>query len=204
MVCYYTNNTKTNIPKLQGNLFYVCISCQYAKLRKRKTNPSASTNASQATITPFPALTSIPNTDNVLIPGQRFHIDFGFMRGSGFVDKTLDGKTITSIDGKRAFLHIIDLATRYSWVFLISSKAPPLDIVKHFLMEHGCKDISNRTSVLIMVENCGHPYHFKNVWMISNISWNPQHPMQHSRTGWLNAQIKHMPTWSDVSYSQQA
>jgi hypothetical protein len=31
-------------------------------------------------------------------PGQHFHVDFGFMKGSGYCKKDEEGRTITSID----------------------------------------------------------------------------------------------------------
>ena len=70
----------------------------------------------------------IPDT----LPGQHFHIDFGFVRGSEF-KQTKDGKTITSIDGYNSYLIVIDRATRYTWIFLQSSKQPPLTVIKLLL-----------------------------------------------------------------------
>ena len=77
--------------------------------------------------------------------GQHFHVDFGFMRGSGFAKKDEDGQLITSIDGYRSYFIIIDRKTRYLWVFLTKTKKPPLDIFTHFLKEHGHPSASNRT-----------------------------------------------------------
>ena len=70
----------------------------------------------------------MPNT----LPGQHFHIDFGFVRGSDFKE-TQDRQTITSIDGFNSYLLIIDRATRYTWIFLQSTKEPPLTIIKLML-----------------------------------------------------------------------
>jgi IS30 family transposase len=64
-------------------------------------------------------------------------MDFGFMRGSGFASKDLEGRTITSIDGYRSYLLIICRKSRYLWVFLTKTKQPPLSIVTRFLQENG-------------------------------------------------------------------
>jgi len=78
-------------------------------------------------------------------PGQHFHVDFGFMRGSGYSKKDDDGQIITSIDGYRAYFIVIDRKTRYLWVFLTKNKKPPLQIFKQFLQEHGNPSANNRT-----------------------------------------------------------
>ena len=46
-------------------------------------------------------------------PGQHFHMDFGFVRGTGFRIKQEDKPTITSIDGFNSYLIIVDRVTRY-------------------------------------------------------------------------------------------
>jgi hypothetical protein len=78
-------------------------------------------------------------------PGQHFHVDFGFMKGSGYCKKDEEGQTITSIDGFRSYFLIIDRKTQYVWVFLTKSKRPPLTIFAQFLKEHGHPTASNRT-----------------------------------------------------------
>ena len=70
----------------------------------------------------------MPNT----LPGQHFHMDYGFVRGSDFKE-TQNGQTITSIDGFNSYLLIIDRATRYTWIFLQSTKEPPLTVIKLIL-----------------------------------------------------------------------
>ena len=57
-------------------------------------------------------------------------MDFGFVRGSDFAEKTKDGRTITSVDGFNSYLIIVDKASRYMFTFLSKSKHPPLDILK--------------------------------------------------------------------------
>lgn len=48
-------------------------------------------------------------------PGQHFHADFGFVRGSEFSLKLDNGKTIMSINGKNSYLIVVDRATRMIW-----------------------------------------------------------------------------------------
>ena len=73
------------------------------------------------------------------LPGQHFHLDFGFVRGSDFKMKTNNGEgpTITSIDGKNSYCLIVDRATRYMWVYLGNSKAPPVEPVRMVLRKFG-------------------------------------------------------------------
>ena len=40
-------------------------------------------------------------------------MDFGFVRGSDWSSKSADDKLITSIDGFRSYLIVVDRATRY-------------------------------------------------------------------------------------------
>ena len=68
-----------------------------------------------------------------LQPGQHLHMDFGFVRGSAFSKKDELGRTITSLDGFRSYLIIVDRATRYKWLFLTTTKHPPLDEVDSVL-----------------------------------------------------------------------
>jgi dUTP pyrophosphatase len=78
-------------------------------------------------------------------PGQHYHVDFGFMKGSGYCNKDEEGRTITSIDGFRSYFLIIDRKTRYIWLFLTKTKKPPLSIFAQFLKQHGHPTASNRT-----------------------------------------------------------
>jgi hypothetical protein len=87
-------------------------------------------------------VTGMPLTEIQYQPlenGQEFSMDFGFMRGSGFASKDLEGRTITSKDGYRSYLLIICHKSRYMWVFLTKTKQPPLPIMQRFLQEHGNK-----------------------------------------------------------------
>ena len=78
------------------------------------------------------------------LPGQHFHIDFGFVRGSECRVKTEDGEgpTITSVDGKNLYCLIVDRATRYMWVYLSNTKEPP--VVGMILRKFGAK-VTHRT-----------------------------------------------------------
>jgi hypothetical protein len=49
----------------------------------------------------------------ICAPGQHFHIDLGFMKGSGYCKKDEEGRTITNIDGFCSYFLIIDRKTRY-------------------------------------------------------------------------------------------
>ena len=75
------------------------------------------------------------------LPGQHFHFDFGFVCGSDFKMKTNNGEgpTITSIDGKNSYCLIVDRATRYMWVYLGNTKAPPVEPVCMVLQKFGAK-----------------------------------------------------------------
>ena len=64
-------------------------------------------------------------------------MDFGFVRGSEFAEKTKDGRTITSMDGYNLYLIIVDKTSRYMFTFMTKRKSPPLETVKSFLEQHG-------------------------------------------------------------------
>ncbi len=58
-------------------------------------------------------------------PGERFHMDMGFVRGKKYSTKDEDERIITiitSLDGYKSYLLIIDWSTRYEWVFLYRTK----------------------------------------------------------------------------------
>ena len=60
-------------------------------------------------------------------PGQRFHMDYGFVRGKS-VTKGEDGPLISSKDGYICYLLIADEYSRHLWVFLFAGKNPPIDM----------------------------------------------------------------------------
>lgn len=82
------------------------------------------------------------NPEHAPLPGQRFGMDFGFIRASASdyssPDATKDW-VVESFDGYVAYLIIVDDATKYVWIFLRKSKTPPTDLVSHFLQMYGRK-----------------------------------------------------------------
>ena len=64
-------------------------------------------------------------------------MDYGFVRGSEYKSKDEKGRLVTSIDGYRAYLIIVDSYSGYIWVMLAKSKEPPLEYVRDFLQKHG-------------------------------------------------------------------
>ena len=67
-------------------------------------------------------------------------MDFGFVRGSDWNDKTADGNTITSINGYLSYLLVVDRATRFKWVMLKASKKPPVTLLRGLLQKLQCKE----------------------------------------------------------------
>ena len=109
------------VPKLRSNSLYKCATCLACKMKKASHSPTKS----------IPK--SLPIPTEQLHPGQHLHMDFGFVRGSDWSSTNGEGKLITSIDGFRSYLIIVDRATRYKWIFLTTTKAPPLKEVASIL-----------------------------------------------------------------------
>ena len=109
------------IPKHREPPFYKCGTCLACKTKKSSHGPGK-------TIVKKP-----PDPEELIRPGQHLHMDFGFIRGSSWSSKDKGGNLITSIDGQRSYLIIVDRATRYKWVFNTITKKPPLDEVKSVL-----------------------------------------------------------------------
>jgi len=132
-----------NQPKLQKHGFFSCLTCMLATGDCRQTTGNPDTNQ------PAPFDDWFDDTSETLadscLPGQHFHVDFGFMKGTGYCKQDEEGRTITSIDGFRSYLLIIDRKTRYVWVFLAKTKQPPLTIFAQFLKDHGHPNAPNRT-----------------------------------------------------------
>ena len=101
------------------------------------TQPKASTKSMKITLQDLLYEPLDKDEDGIVIPnslpGQHFHCDFGFMRSKEYKFKDEDGKLQTSIDGKNAYLLIIDRCTMYMWVFVSKSKEPPLDFCQKVL-----------------------------------------------------------------------
>ena len=120
-VLQHFHNCANGVPELQSKLhqFFSCKCCDHAKIKKQNKNV-------------------LPSPDKTTSRGQRFHMDFGFVRGDNS-HKTNDKtqRIVTSIDGFSSYLIIVDSHTSYTWVFLTSSKEPPIDIVKQLLHYHG-------------------------------------------------------------------
>jgi deoxyuridine 5'-triphosphate nucleotidohydrolase len=135
----------TGVPRLKGNSLWKCPSCQSGKISKIKHQKEK-----QKQTTPKTSNKQETETNDDIFkpdakPGQHFHMDFGFVRGSGFMEKDEDGRTLTSIDGYNSYLIIIDRATRYTWTFLTKSKEPPIEqaraILKKFKTQHPHKTV---------------------------------------------------------------
>ena len=119
------------VPKLKGNSFYRCPSCMQGKLATRQPIGTKTKKHQQHNSKYNKNILEEDNDEDDIFlpeaqPGQKFHMDFGFVRGADYNYKTKDGKTITSIDGKNAYLIIIDRSSRYIWVFITSDKTPPI------------------------------------------------------------------------------
>ena len=138
------------VPKLQGNAFYKCPSCMSGKLctkqpthrkgnlgtvievdppkvESEETNPLESQEALDAWLDEL----WLPDAE----PGQHFHADFGFVRGSEFSLELEGGKTITSVDGKNSYLLVADRKTRMIWTHCSNSKAAPVKEVQAILQK---------------------------------------------------------------------
>ena len=72
--------------------------------------------------------------------GQHFHMDFGFVRGSGYRIKQEKAPNITSVDGFNSYFIIVDRVTIYIWIILTASKAPPVTIPQRILNEFKCNN----------------------------------------------------------------
>ena len=112
------------VPKLREPDFYKCKSCALCKIKK---DSSTSTRATRKE--------PLQPTEKLHV-GQHLHMDFGFLRGSAFSKKDDAGRTITSIDGFRSYLIVVDRASRYKWVFLTKTKHPPLKEVETILKQY--------------------------------------------------------------------
>jgi hypothetical protein len=77
-----------------------------------------------------------------LLPGTRFHLDFGFIRASSLAFGITAGHSIvTYYDRNTTFLLIVCAKTQHTWVFCQPSKAPPIHILERFLEVNGLNDI---------------------------------------------------------------
>jgi transposase InsO family protein len=131
-----------DVPQLKGNAFYLCQSCVYGKQVRRAMRAAHKTINQTIDGTDnidWLDLNSPVTQDTPLQAGEMYHMDFGFPRGQKFSSKDDQGRLITSIDGHRAYLLIIDRKTRYIWVALTKNKLPPCEYVAKFLEIQGRK-----------------------------------------------------------------
>ena len=102
---------------IKFNLFNKCPTCIPNKMTKQ---PHKRTNKQKNRIR-FKEATQPPSKDNQSPefdtdvikgePGQHFHMDFGFVRGTGYKIKSEKQSTITNIDGFNSYLLIVDRVT---------------------------------------------------------------------------------------------
>ena len=111
----------TGVPKLKANPLHKCATCLACKTKKTSHSPTKS------------AKYGPPQPEERFKPGQHLHMNFDFVLGSDWSFKNEGGKLITSIDGFRSYLIVVDMVTRYKWVFLTTTKSPPLKEVDSIL-----------------------------------------------------------------------
>jgi hypothetical protein len=76
----------------------------------------------------------------LLLPGTRFHLDFGFIcTSSADFGVTTGNLVVTSYDGNKSYILVVCAKTRHTWVFCQASKSPPIFIIKRFLALNGIK-----------------------------------------------------------------
>ena len=140
------------VPKLRGNAFFRCPSCMSnklcTKLPGKHKNLGARTKQGNKMNDKSDSMTTEDRDDDdseilddihlpEALPGQHFHIDFGFVRGSDYRLKQENAPTVTSIDGKNSYCLIVDRATRYMWIYLSGTKEPPVEPVRMILRKFG-------------------------------------------------------------------
>jgi dUTP pyrophosphatase len=142
---------------LRGNVFDSCASCWHGKPKRggiQRHPPLALCEGDHTTegqTSMFPAeenedpidyldlVSPIPEGAE-LRNAEQFHVDFGFARGTEAISSgSRKTRLVTSLDGYRAYLLIIDRKTRYIWIMLAKSKHPPLEFIKSFFVNHGLK-----------------------------------------------------------------
>ena len=119
------------IPQLKGNSFYLCASCAFTKITRRKQTAPAPLDTYALLPQPdfLDLISPLPNTDHPC--GGSFHMDIGFPRGK-YEHKGEFGRRVTSIDKHNSYLLIIDRKSRYTWVMLSNTKQPPLKFLEQF------------------------------------------------------------------------
>ena len=89
------------------------------------------------------------------LPGEQFHMDFGFVRGPKNLQTLLSKRCTakhkmrhakshylvkTSHDGYSSYLLVTDAASRHTWIFLAKTKEPPIVTLEVFLTQHSLKN----------------------------------------------------------------
>ena len=105
------------------------------------------------------------------LPGQHFHMDFGFVRGSGYAIKQENAPTVTSINRYNSYLIIVDRVTRYIWIFLTSSKTPPITVAQKILKKFKSTN-NHRTVRTDQGGKLGKSQDFQN--MVANEGFKPE------------------------------
>ncbi|KAL7538057.1 LOW QUALITY PROTEIN: hypothetical protein ACHAXR_008252 [Thalassiosira sp. AJA248-18] len=78
--------------------------------------------------------------DKVRSIGQRFYMDFGFIRASTSDfsrPNPKEDRIVESFDGYNCYLLVVDEKSRHLWVFMFQSKEPPVDDASDFLSLFG-------------------------------------------------------------------
>jgi hypothetical protein len=71
----------------------------------------------QSSGTSVSAIQVQPSDTGLLLPGTRFHLDFGFIRASSAdFGVTMGNRVVTSYDGNKSYLIIVCAKTRHTWV----------------------------------------------------------------------------------------
>lgn len=132
------------IPKLSVPPLFRCDTCLRTKATKRAALVNMQTTRGNIlSETPPQAIEPIATT--TAVPGAHFHMDMGFVRGTGYSTTTTEGKLITSLDGYNSYVIIVDRATRYTWIILTKAKTPQVEMISKFLTVHGNKQEVHRT-----------------------------------------------------------
>ena len=131
-----------SVPKLRGNTFFRCLSCMSNKLctklpgrhktlgaqmKQEKTASDHNSSKWKEVRKVSSALNGDDDKweealDNLhlpeALPGQHFHLHFGFVQGSEYRLKQKNAPTVTSIDGKNSYcLVIVNRTTCYMWIY---------------------------------------------------------------------------------------
>ena len=130
------------IPRMKQDKMWKCASCMKGKFKKQHIGEKIRKKPPERVKAP---------RDRILKPGQGLHMDYGFVRGKKWKSEDKDGKIITSLDGYRSYLLIVDHATRYKWVFLTKRKTPPIEQVDRLLETLDC----DATGKFIMTDQGG-------------------------------------------------